>query len=404
MRRPRVALLFDTFPPHRDGGAGFVHNLSRELVRFGGEVHVITSTTAASFDVGTMPSGFHLWPILDRWTWGRHDWRAATALRRKLTSIEPDVVHVIYPSSERPNGYHLPMLLKFIARCPVVVTFFALSLLRGVSLRTRLTSLSLILTSDVLVSHDPGYLSFLRLLSSWRLGRVRFVPVGANVQMGETVWDPAKMGEYRAALGLPPADFYVSHFGAVDASRDLDTLFEAVRRLQSEGLDVRLLMIGGRSPITDSTAVGFHTEFRRRLAQMASSLGDAVIWTGFCSDEKVTEYFLATDCTALLFHRNTLGRSSLAAALSLGMPVMTTAPGRRALFLRHCENAMLVPKDRPGRVAAALREMLESPDLRHRLSLGARDAARWYEWENVTRRAIATYREAGVRWPVAGVE
>ncbi|GAG48105.1 unnamed protein product, partial [marine sediment metagenome] len=180
--RPRVALVFDTFPPHTDGGAGFVHNLSRELVKLGVEVHVITSTTARRFDARTMPQGFHLWPILRDWSWGACGSEAVSVLREALRKIHPDLIHVIYPSSERPNGYHLPVLLKLLGRCPVVTTFFSLSLLRGVTMRTRVTGLWLILTSNILVSHDPFYLSFLRLLSSWRLGRVRYVPVGSNIR------------------------------------------------------------------------------------------------------------------------------------------------------------------------------------------------------------------------------
>lgn len=393
----RVALVFDTFPPHRDGGAGFVSNLSRELGKRGADVHVVTSTTAASFDITTMPDGFHLWPILADWTWGRRGSKSVSMLREALRKIRPDIVHVVYPSSERPNAYHLPMLLRLIGRCPIVTTFFSLSLLRGVTMRTRVTGLWLILTSSVLVSHDPFYLSLLRLLSSWRLGRVRYVPVGTNIALPSVHYQPEQVSQYRIALNLPAADYYISHFGYVDTSRDIDTLLEAVRRLRVEGYDMRLIMIGGTVSASSNEESGYQREFRDQIAAATRELGEGVLWTGFCSDEQVTQYLLASDCAVLPFHRNTFGRSSLATVLQHGMPVITTASGSRALFLRHGENAMLVPRDQPDRLVTALKEVLASPELRRRLAAQALKAAKWYRWERVAAMTARVYREASPR-------
>ena len=397
-RDPRVALVFDTFPPHRDGGAGFVHGLSRELAGLGAEVHVITSTTAAGFDSSAMPQGFRLWPVLSSWTWGWRDLSAVSVLRETLRTIGPDVVHLVYPSSDRPNSFHLPVMLRLLAGCPVVTTFFALNLLRGVTSRTRLTGLWLISTSNLLVSHDPYYLRLLRLLSAWRLGRVRYLPVGANIAEPEAHHRPDRVREYRRMLGLPPADHYLAHFGFVDSSRDIDTLLEALRRLREEGREVRLLMIGATAPAPTQQLSGHQREFRARIAAMAEKLGEAIIWTGFCPEERVTEYFLASDCAVLPFHRNTFGRTSLAAALQHGMPVITTASGRRALFLEHGENAMLVPADQPARLVAALKEVLASPELRIKLGTGARQAADWYRWPRVAEMTARVYGEVSPAW------
>jgi glycosyltransferase involved in cell wall biosynthesis len=376
-----------------------VHNLSRELAGRGIEVHVITSSSAAAFDAASMPPGFHFWPILSSWTWSWRDRSAVSALRRCLRRIRPDVVHVVYPSSDRPNGYHIPALLRLLAGCPVVTTFFSLSLLRGVTMATRLSGIGLIWSGTILISHDPFYLTFLRLLSSWRLGRVRYVPVGANVAAPEIAYKPDSVSAHREALGLPQAEHYVSHFGFVDSSRDIDTLLEAVRRLREKGRDVRLIMIGGTEPAPTQDLSDHQQRFRADIAARARKLGEAVIWTGYCPDDAVTKYFLASDCTVLPFHRNTFGRTSLAAALQHGVPVITTASGPRALFLRHRENAMLVPADRPGRLVAALEEVLGSADLRARLGRGALEAAEWYRWERVAAMSVATYREAvGRRW------
>ncbi len=243
------------------------------------------------------------------------------------------------------------------------------------------------------MSHDPYYLSLLRLLSSVRFARVRFVPVAANIAPPDRRYHPDGVTEHRAALGLPDAAFYLTHFGFVDKSRDIDTLLLAVRRLRDEGEDVRLIMIGVTDPAPTQTLSKYQEEFRAQIAALSRELGDAVIWTGFCPDEKVTQYFLASDCTVLPFHRNTLGRTSLAAALHHGMPVITTATGRRALFLEHGENAMLVPRDSVGALVAAIRKVLSSPDLRARLGAGARRAADWYRWDRVAQMTLAVYRE-----------
>jgi glycosyltransferase involved in cell wall biosynthesis len=359
---------------------------------------MVTSTTGTGPETGAMPSGFHLWPVLTSWTWSLRDRASLAGLRTTLRAIRPDIVHVIYPSSDRPNGYHLPMLLKRLAGCPVVTTFFALSIFRGATLRTRATGLWLVATSDRLVTHDPYYLRLLRLLSWWRLGRVRYVPVGANIDSPMDQHDPRRSRHYRQLLDLPEAECYISHFGFVDASRDIDTLFEAVRRLRAEGLDARLIMIGGTQPAPTQELSRHQQQFRQQIASMAEDLGDAIIWTGFCPDEQVTRYFLASDCAVLPFHRNTFGRTSLAAALQHGMPVITTASRPRALFLEHRKNAMLVPPDAPCLLTAALKELLMSEELRIKLGAGARDAADWYRWSRVAEMTLQVYREAGMLW------
>jgi glycosyltransferase involved in cell wall biosynthesis len=396
---PRIALVFDTFPPHRDGGAGFAHNLSRELASRGGEVHMITSESAAEFDGSSMPESFHLLPVMPSWTWTRSDRRALDSARDALDAIRPDVIHVIYPSSDRPNGYHLPAMLKRIGKSPVIATFFALSIFRGVTMRTRLTGLRLIATSDILVSHDQYYLGLLRRLSAWRGSPVRYIPVGANVAGPPEIYDPDNVSRYRARLRLPDADYYISHFGFVDASRDIDTLLEALRRLRAGGTDLRLIMIGGTQPAPTQDLSDHQTRFRQQIADVSQELGDAILWTGFCTDDQLSQYFLASDCCVLPFHRNTFGRTSLAAALQHGMPVITSARAERALFLRHGENAMLVPPDEPERLVALLKEVLGSSDLRRRLSAGAREAADWYSWARVAEMTVEVYREAGVSWP-----
>lgn len=388
----RVALVFGTFPPSNDGGADFVYNLSKHLAQAGLEVHVITSKEWAGFDATGMPDGFRLWPIVGDWRLRATGGGGAQGFVDALSKIQPHVVHVVYPCSRHVNDYELPVLLKRSVACPVVVTFFSLDLLKGVTWRTRLNSLRLITSSDVVTTHDPFYLRILKALRPHRGFGAYLVPVGVNVDPGHQTYDPLLVPQMREVLGLEEAN-YVAHFGQVDASRDVATLMRAAAMLRGSRRNVKVLMIGADQPDWNK-ATGADRRAQRAATESAAALGEkAVMWTGYVSQEQVVRYFLASDCAVLPFRRNTLGRSSLALALTLGMPVVTSGKRQNA-FMRDRVNALLVPPGNARALASAMALLLDSPALRAHLSSGARQVSRWYSWQSVTSRTLLAYAQA----------
>lgn len=86
---------------------------------------------------------------------------------------------------------------------------------------------------------------FTEVLAEWLAERVpmaRFevVPIGIDHQL----FRPLDRTECRRQLGLPTEGVLIGYFGAIQAARRLDVLFDAHRQLRSEGLITHLVLAG----------------------------------------------------------------------------------------------------------------------------------------------------------------
>lgn len=79
------------------------------------------------------------------------------------------------------------------------------------------------------------------------------------------------------------------------------------------------------------------------------------------------------------------------AALTHGLPIVTTQPGLSLVELVDGENVMLVARDDVGVLAEAIAQLIETPHLRERLADGARQLSRRFDWEQIARRTLEAY-------------
>jgi glycosyltransferase involved in cell wall biosynthesis len=375
-----IALSFGTFPPQHNGGSDFLFRLARGLAAAGVRPIVLTSPCEGeprSADEG----GVSVRRIVDDWTVSAAGRRSLREAWHVLRDEGAELVHVVFPDSELDGRYQLPAALP--GRLPLVTTFFNLGLGRRSPWQTRASSLALLARSSVLTSHDPGYLSHLSRLA---LGRpVRWLPVGSNVPIGDV--EPASLD--RGAR-------WISYFGQLDATRGVDVLFRALVLLRGER-DVRLLMIGsaGREERYAESDAATWAEYRR-LRALPDELGlaDAVEWTPYLPPEEVSALLRASDCCVLPYRRNSIGRSALAAALGLGVPVVLGGTADRVVPLRDGEHVLLAPPGDDAALARAVARVLDDDSERRRLSDGARTASRFFTWERIAAAAIDVYRAA----------
>ena len=81
-------------------------------------------------------------------------------------------------------------------------------------------------------------------------------------------------------------------------------------------------------------------------------------------------------------------------ALSVGVPVVSTAVGGVPEVVQDGVNGLLVPPGRPDQLAAAMRRVLEEPGLRDRLAAGAKPSVEAISSEAIYGRLEALLREA----------
>jgi glycosyltransferase involved in cell wall biosynthesis len=330
----------------------------------------------------------HVTPTIESWKL-RRAWRGPLpALRKALDEDRIDIVHLIYPDPYlryHSDSYHLPFLLKLASSRPLVVTFFGFGV-TGASLVTKAGLLSLFAAADRLVITDADLLRRFRRNLPWWSQKAQGGVVGSIAAPSSATWSEDALVGRKVALGLRPDQRHVGFFGFWSPDKGIENLLEAVQRLRRAGQDVVLALIGGRAPSD-------RIESEQALLRLAGELGiaESVIDTGPLEPEDVARYMVAMDMCALPFKVNPLGRSSLALALSLGVPTVVTRPpddGARLL-----SGLALLESPEPTQIAAAIERLLPDRIALRAASQAALAAAGHWSWETIVDEYEALYAE-----------
>lgn len=172
-------------------------------------------------------------------------------------------------------------------------------------------------------------------------------------------------------------------FGNVIPSKGLDTLVEAVILASEDVPDLRLI-IAGSGTLQSRT---------RRLIQDYENRFE--LHNYFVPNDAVGELFSRASVAVMPYRDEggTKGHSgALSTALSFGKPVVTSSIGDFPLLVEKAGCGLVVPPDRPDRLANALVAVLENDGLRAELAENSERQAEALSWERIAERHIDLYR------------
>ena len=219
-------------------------------------------------------------------------------------------------------------------------------------------------------------------------GRVEVVHPGVDL----SVFRPVEKAGARASLGLPLDAHVLLFAGRIQPLKAPDVLLRAVAELldQSPGLRSRLVVpvVGGPS--------GSGLEHPESLAQLASELGldDVVRFVPPVAQEELARWYAAATLVAVPSYNESFGLVA-AEAQAAGTPVLAAAVGGLTTVVRDGRSGLLIEGHDARDWAAALRRVLEDPDLRLRLEAGALEQARRFAWEHTAAQTLEVYERAG---------
>jgi polysaccharide biosynthesis protein PslF len=381
---PRVALCFGTYPPDRNGGADFLEHFAASLAAANAHVTVITS-------VGSRPGreqvseGVTVLRVVDDWTLGRRGRHALARANRAIVEEQADLIHVFFPDSVLQARYQLPFLIG-AGRIPLVSTFWGLALGRRSPVTLKLESLSLIARSRLLSSHDPTYLRILERVAARR--PIAWLPVGNNLRSGPCE-DSATI---RARHGITNDSPLLAYFGQLDETRGIEELMHALAAIRPQ-TDARLVMIGSAGRPQRYAEQASSMAAYERYVRLPERLGvaDAVTWTEYLPDAEAAALLGSADLCVLPYRRNSLGRSALASALDLEVPVVLAGSAHGIEPLRADTHVARVPPGDAESLASTVLDLLQDDARRERLRAGAREAARFFAWPRIAQLALDMY-------------
>ncbi|MDN5940435.1 MAG: glycosyltransferase family 4 protein [Nitrospira sp.] len=205
----------------------------------------------------------------------------------------------------------------------------------------------------------------------------------------------------RAKLGVEPDDFIFAFLGYIYPAKSVETLLKAFQIVMRQKSQVKLLFVGGKFDLIgkkfnlDSGAYGSYAEQMYALSKELR-IEPNTIWTGTfkAEDEEGSLNLHAADVGVFTFSNGVqLNNSSFSSMAAHGLPMIATRGRWLDDPFVDQENVVLCePKDPPV-LAQAMLLVMENPELRARLRIGAlKLASEWFSWERAADRTIDLLR------------
>jgi glycosyltransferase involved in cell wall biosynthesis len=378
-------MITDTFPPMISGVADYTALLARELASLGLRVTIATSKWESKGNNQTT-DGIEVLRIISGWKM----WDARQIFRIIKRLGDSPIVHIQYGSGayrKHPMINLLPFLIRMLKRdCLVVVTLHEFPQERE-RLLYRIRTLPMLLAAHGLIFVDPADEKTLRRWTKLSMARIKYIPIGSNIPPV-----PATDGQrrdWRRKLGLTGDVPVVAFFGGIHPFKGFLDLLEAITSLRQDNFPARLLVIGGFEPWVEST-LQYQKEVRHALKN-----GLEAGWIRLVDKspaETIAHCLHASDIAAFPFVNGASpNRGSILAAISQGVPVVTTeGPDTPAGFQDQFGVALVPSRDVPA-LSTCIRDIMMSDERRRELRDKALKASRDLSWASIAQATQEAY-------------
>ena len=404
--KPRkILVITGVFPPMAIAEADHIARLADELGKAGYLVDVLTSAVA------NIPATQHctVHPVMTGWKW-----RDRASLRRVASQIRPDVVFIwfvgpafefhpmiTFAASELkralPGVRIITQVTAPLGARPKQFPLSSRLLRKAVALDSGREHVdyefgTLLRDSDRVVAMAGPHLKRLAALAPNLEAKSAIIPPPPLIVMSEPGEASRKRG--REMLKAKDDDLVFVYFGRLYQGKGLESLIEAYARVRAAVSNTRLAIIGG--PVIDR-GDGWKVE---NLYAQADRLGlaDSISWSGeFAFDSDAGSLYLrAGDIAVLPFAEGAaLNNSSLAAAASHGLPVITTSGDHPERDLADGKNMLIVPPSDADALADAMIRLAGDPGLQTKLRDGIeRLAATHFTWSGSVASTVAVIEDA----------
>jgi phosphatidylinositol alpha-mannosyltransferase len=292
--------------------------------------------------------------------------QVAMVVARALKEARPDIIHV-----HEPLVPSVSMHAVLNANVPVVATFHS-----NVG-RERMSSVWFKLAAPMVrpvwnrIARRIAVSDAARHSVTSRMGddELLIVPNGVNVER----FAAAKAAKLSAGRHL----LFV---GRLEERKGFRIAVEAFAQLAGAYPDLRMLVVGDGSE-------------RDAVDDLEPSVRSRVEMLGRVDDDRLASYLRAAD---LYIGPATGGESFgivLAEAMAAGLPIVASDISGYRDVARNGVEALLVPPGDPAALVAAVRKMLDDPQLAKSLGGAGAKRAHDFAWDTVAERLVQVYRE-----------
>jgi len=380
-----VIMICGEFPPLISGVGDYTARLAKALASRGHKITFVTSRVRGASDTEYV-DGVAVQRRMSQW--GLLDIRHI--LRETHRNATPTIVHIQYPCSSHHHRRlminFLPLILRVVSKCKVVVTMHEFKEMR---IRWRLRILPMLAFAHRLIFVNPNdQKSASRSLPAIN-NCSRYIPIASNIEPDRQ--GLAERDAVRADLGVPRENIIVAFFGGIIPPKAFPDLLDAIKLVRIRHRHVNLLVIGGFQPKLKFKPYIDYQNHVRGLMQQAER--ENWLWAVDAPTQRdVSRYLYASDICAFPYTEGAReNRGSLLAALRHGIATVSTeGDSTPAGFAARFGVRLVSPRD-VKQLAHAVRELIESPKKRRKLGDQGRAATRDLTWDSIAQRTEQVY-------------
>ena len=198
-----------------------------------------------------------------------------------------------------------------------------------------------------------------------------------------TAWRRAPPHSGHAGPGSP----LVLYSGRLVERKGIRELLDAIPQVLDTMPDACFVLAGGPPPLTgDEVAAQW-------LRPQHAAYRDRIYFTGWLSPQDVYRWYSAADILVVPSRYEPFGMVVLEGMLH-GLPVIAAEVGGPADILQHGRTGLFFPPRDVAALAAALRQLVENSEDRHRMGhAAAREVRHRWLWERLVPDMLDVYRE-----------
>ncbi len=387
----RVIMLSWEYPPRIVGGISpHVYDLSKELVKLGIEIHVVTKATPLAPDEEVEPSGVHVHRVhLDQ---EPHNFVHEIQLLNKATDLRVRKLLEDWRPGGQPTLFHAhdwlsldaARELKYEYQLPVVATVHATEWGRNNGVHTPISKY--IHEQEYWLTYEAWRVIVCSEFMKQEVDRYFNCPAdksdviynGVDAKKFEFEASPDELGEWRRRLARPEEKI-VMYVGRFVREKGIHVLLNAASAVLAEEPNTKFVVVGGG-----------HRENLERFVRWYG-LKDKVLFTGFMANRSLHQLYRVADVAVFPSLYEPFGIVALE-GMAAGCAVVASDAGGLREVVRHDETGTNSYAGDHGSLAWGILRVLRDPVRAEAMKVKARERLRTdFHWEGIARQTAEVY-------------
>jgi len=217
--------------------------------------------------------------------------------------------------------------------------------------------------------------------------KIKVLPCGVDLGL----FKPIPSLAAKKYLGLSQRKFVI-FVGRILPIKGIDVLIRAIQSLSRKGAgsdqEMGLILIGGELDADPQTENQELQNLRGMVARL--HLQERIAFWGAQRQDLLPYFYSAAEALVLPSRYESFGMVALE-AMACGTPVIASRVGGLQYTVEDGRTGFLVPEGDWRLLAGRIREVVENPSLRERLSAGAMAKVRQFGWPTIAQKILSLY-------------